>query len=379
MNFDLVDDQRALVDTVEKFAASAGAKRLDGISADAAAAGVVARWRGMAELGLAGLVISADDGGVGMTMADAILVCEALGCSLAQEPFITAAVVGPKLIEMRAVGDIRSAQLLAISDGSVRIAVASEEGLLDFDSTKLTTRVDAHGDVLRLSGTKELVIDGMTATHFVVTALLGGQEPNVFLVPADQPGITSTPLRGLNGGWLAQVVFDRVEVCAPLFDGSTGLAHLGRALDHGIVALCAEALGLMNRMLTLTANYLQTRHQFGKAIGTFQALQHRFAEMVVAAEQSRSVTYMAAAALANDDPLVRRRDVSAAKSMVGRHGRTVLESAIQLHGGIGITHEYELSRYVRRMLEIEKTWGDTADHEIRFAKLNAQSPVFGAL
>ena len=176
-------------------------------------------------------------------------------------------------------------------------------------------------------------------------------------------------MRGLDGGWLAQVVFEDAEVDAPLFDGRAALAKIECAIDHGIVALCAEALGLMNRMLALTASHLQTRQQFGKPIGTFQALQHRFADMVVAAEQARSATLMATAALAEDDSRVRKLDVSAAKSMVSRYGRGVLEGAIQLHGGIGITDEYELSRYVRRMLEIEKTWGDAIDHEARFAKL----------
>ena len=198
-----------------------------------------------------------------------------------------------------------------------------------------------------------MVIDGLTATHFVVTAQVDQQGFNAFILAADRPGVTVTPVRSLDGGWLAQVEFDSVEVDMPLLEEKTALEDVIRALDHGIVAVCAEALGLMNRMLALTASYLQTRQQFGKPIGTFQSLQHRFAEMVVATEQSRSATFMAAAALGNEDATARKIDVSAAKAMVCRHGRAVLEGAIQLHGGIGITDEYELSRYVRRMIEIE--------------------------
>lgn len=369
MNFNLTDDQRALIETVAKFAASTGARRPDDGHAEATVAGTIARWQQMAELGMAGLLIAEADGGIGMTMADAVLVCEALGQSLAQEPFVTVAVVAPVLIDMCIDPDVRAQQLAAIGQGSVRMALACDESVLEFRTSEPSARVVQDGDVLRLSGIKNIVVDGAAATHFIVTAQHEGLGPNAYLCAADQQGVEVTPVRGLDGGWLAQVVFDDAAVDAPLFDSGAAMANIERAIDHGIVALCAEALGLMNRMLTLTASYLQTRQQFGKPIGNFQALQHRFAEMVVAAEQARSATFMAAAALAEDDARVRKLDVSAAKSMVSRYGRGVLEGAIQLHGGIGITDEYELSRYVRRMLEIEKTWGDAIDHEARFAKL----------
>ena len=369
MNFDLTDDQRALVDTVEKFAANNGPKPAAGASAEVWVAATTARWQQMADLGLAGIVIAEEDGGIGMGMADAILVCEALGRSLAQEPFVTGAIVAPKLLETAKDRAMRSAQLRAIGEGSARITIASDEASLDFDPARISTRVQERQGGRCMTGVKNLVIDGATATHFVVTALDPEHKANAYLIAADQPGVTVTSIRGLGGGQFARVTFDGVEVDAPLFDDGAGLEPITRAIDHGTVALCAEALGLMTRMLSLTANYLQTRQQFGKAIGTFQALQHRFADMVVAAEQSRSATYMAAAALAGDDAISRQQEVSAAKSMVCRHGRAVLEAAIQLHGGIGITDEYELSRYVRRMLEIEKTWGDAFDHEARFGEL----------
>jgi alkylation response protein AidB-like acyl-CoA dehydrogenase len=369
MNFNLTDDQRALVDTVEKFAASTSATGPYDDGAEASVADTIAHWQQMAELGMASLLIAEADGGLGMSMADAVLVCEALGQNLAQEPFITAAVVAPKLVEMCVFPDVRTLLLSAIGDGRARIAIASDEAILDLAPENLSAYVEQRDGVLRLSGVKNFVVDGATATHFLVTAHHDGSGPNAFLVPADRAGVVAHRIRGLNGGWLAQVVFDGATVDAPLFDSGTAMSNIERAIDHGIVSLCAEALGLMNRMLALTAGYLQARHQFGKPIGTFQALQHRFAEMVVAAEQSRSATFMAASALAEEDVRVRKLEVSAAKSMVCRYGRAILEGAIQLHGGIGITDEYELSRYVRRMLEIEKTWGDAIDHEARFAKL----------
>lgn len=369
MKFDLSDDQRALVETVGKFARSAAARRLVTKPAEVATRAVIARWEQMAELGLAGLVIAEANGGIELGAVEAVLVSEALGHSLAQEPFVTAAVVAPMLLRLSASDALRAKYLPAMSDGSVRIALACDESVHDFNLESVETRIEDRNGLLVAMGAKEIVVDGAMATHFAVTARSDKDGLNVFLVSADQPGVTVTPLRSLDGGWLARVVLEGAAVEGPLFASQSGLASLECAVDHGTVAICGEALGLMDRMLALTAGYLQTRHQFGKAIGTFQSLQHRFAEMVIATEQARSGTLMAAAALANDDPDARKADVSAAKSLVCRHGRAVLEGAIQLHGGIGITDEYELSRYVRRMIEIEKTWGDELYHEARFARL----------
>lgn len=369
MNFDLTEDQRALVDTVGRFARSSAAKRQVAKPAAEATVAAVTRWQQMAELGLAGLAIAEADGGIGLGPTEAVLVSEALGQSLAQQPFVTASVVAPKLLELSGSAELRAKFLPAIADGSVRIALACDESVHEFDLEAITTRVDRLEGQQIASGCKELVIDGAMATHFAVTARSDEDGLNVYLVSAEQAAVTVAPVRSLDGDWLASVSLDRAVVEGPLFARHSGLASLECAIDHGTVALCGEALGVMNRMLTLTARYLQTRHQFGKAIGTFQALQHRFADMIAAAEQARSGTLMAVAALANDDPQARKADVSAAKSLVCRHGRAVLEGAIQLHGGIGITDEYELSRNVRRMIEIEKTWGDELYQQARFARV----------
>lgn len=371
MNFDLSDDQRALIDSVEKFARGAPSRPKGAESFDQVRDWANAHWRQMVDLGLAALLVDEDAGGLGMGALEAALVAEALGQAMAQEPFITAGVVAPNLLD-QSVDAIRVPSLQAIAEGTMHVAPALQENALDFDLTSVATTCVAGGGRLQLSGRKELVVDGAVATHFAVTARSQDQDINLFLVSADQPGVTVTPVRGLDGGWLARVSFENaaVEGDTPLFASGTALAAVERALDFGYLALSAEALGLMNRVLTLTASYLAARQQFGKPIGTFQALQHRFAEMVVVAEQSRSLIFMAAAALSGDDAAARQRDVSAAKSSVNRHGRAVTEAAIQLHGGIGITDEYELSRYVRRMIEIGKTWGDTQYHDARFSQFS---------
>jgi len=369
MNFELSEEQRALVDTVEKFARDAAASRAKADTPEASRKAASAQWRQMVDLGLNGLVIAEDDGGIGMTAVEVALVCEALGRSVAQEPFISAAVVAPKLVELSSDASIRERCLHAIGDGSMRMTLASDESIYDFDLDRTALRMEERDGRLLAFGTKELVVDGLAATHFAVTARTIRHGFNVFVCAADQAGVTVAPLRTLDGSWFARVHFDGAEVSGPLFDAHAGLESVEAALDYGLVGLCGEAVGLMDRVLALTASYLQTRQQFGKPIGTFQALQHRFADMVVAAEQSRSATLMAVAALSGSDPRVRRQDVSAAKALVGRNGRAVTEAAIQLHGGIGITDEYELSRYVRRMIEIGKTWGDTEHHEAAFGLL----------
>jgi alkylation response protein AidB-like acyl-CoA dehydrogenase len=368
MNFDLSDDQRALVDTVQRFARSAAAKRQIASPVGAASEAAVLRWEQMGELGVAALLIGENNGGMGLGAVEAVLVSEALGQSLAQEPFVTAGVLAPKLLELSTSNDLMVKYLPGVAEGRVRIALASDESVHEFDLSSVATRAEDRSDRIVVTGRKELVVDGAMATHFAVTAR-DANGLNVFLVAAGQSGVMVTPMRGLDGGWMARIELECVEAEGPLFREAAGLGSLECAVDHATVAICGEALGLMNRMIALTASYLQTRHQFGKAIGTFQALQHRFADMVTLAEQARSGTLMAAAALASEDTEARKADVSAAKSLVGRHGRAVLEGAIQLHGGIGITDEFELSRYVRRMIEIEKTWGDVSYHEARFARV----------
>ena len=371
MDFDLSSDQRALVESVEKFTRGTYAKP-QGPASEAPAEGYsVAVWRQMTDLGLAGLSISEEDGGLGLSIVETLLVSEVLGQALSPEPFISAAVVAPRLMEMCESSALRDVSLHAISDGRMRIAPAFHETAAEYDLKKISTTADSVEGQLQLRGKKELVVDGRGATHFAVTANLGENGTGTFLVAADQPGVTVVPVRGLDGRWLGRVTFEGalVEENAPLFELDVSLEKVERALDFGNLALCAEALGLMNKMLSLTAGYLETRKQFGKPIGSFQALQHRFADMVVAAEQSRSVTLMAASALLYGDPEAAASDVSAAKSAICRHGRAVLEGAVQLHGGIGITDEYELSGYVRRMLAIEKTWGDRRYHETRFERM----------
>ena len=372
MDFHLSDEQHALVDSLAKFARAAQIKQLFAASPEGAAVGSIARWQQMAQLGLTGLAIGEEYGGLGFTVVETVLACEVLGEWLVQEPFITAAVVATKLLERCSSNTMGSGHLRAISEGRMRIAPAFCEAVTHFDLERVTTRVEKRNRRLRVHGRKQLVVDGAMATHFAVTARSDVNDLNAFLIDAEQPAVTICPLRGLTGGWLVNVVFDGAEVDhdAALFAPESGLPNVEQALDFGIVALCAEALGLMSKMLALTASYLTTRRQFGQPIGSFQALQHRLADMVVAFEQSRSVTLMAAAALTGTGSRERKRAVSAAKSTVGRHGRTVLEGAVQLHGAIGITDEYELSRYVRRLLEVEKTWGDRQYHEARFATLS---------
>lgn len=369
MSFQLDEDQRALAASVEKFARDTFGQRRPLASEDAPPDYSAEIWGRMADLGLAGLVVPEACGGLGFSVVEILMVSEILGRALSPEPFATAAVLAPKLLEASS-APLRDEMLQAIALGELRAAPAFYESVGEYDLRAVDTEVSETGGRMRVRGRKELVVDGAGATHFVATARSEAGDVNAYVVRADAEAVAVTPRRGLDGRWLASVEFEgaAAEGDAALFPPGAALANLEAALDFGAFSLCAEALGLMDRMLALTGAYLSTRKQFGKPIGTFQALQHRFAEMVVAMEQSRSATWMAGAALASGEPGDRARDLSAAKSAVSRYGRTVLEGAVQLHGGIGMTAEYELAGYVRRLLAIEKTWGDRAHHEARFMR-----------
>ncbi|MDP3494889.1 MAG: acyl-CoA dehydrogenase family protein [Hyphomonadaceae bacterium] len=361
-------DQRALTATIEKFAHDTYGARSSRTPEDAPADYSVSVWRRMSELGLTGLCVPEECGGLGFSVVEILLVSEILGRALSPEPFATAAIVAAKLLEASAAGPTRDSMLLAISNGEVRLAPAFYESVADYDLQSVDARISDEGGRLYIHGVKELVVDGAGATHFIVTARSEAGEINAYVVPVDVEGVKVSPRLGLDGRWLASAEFNgaAVEGDAPLFESGEALANVEHALDFGNLSLCAEALGLMDRMLHLTAMHLAVREQFGKPIGTFQALQHRFADMVVAMEQSRSVTWMAAAALESGELGAGASDLSAAKSAVCRYGRTVLEGAIQLHGGMGMTADFELAGYVRRLLAIEKTWGDRVYHELRF-------------
>lgn len=328
-----------------------------------------ANWGDLAELGLFAALVSEADGGFGGE--DVALVFEELGRAGCALPVLDQAVLGAGLVAA-AGSDVLEGAVA----GQTRLSLAHEEqGGVGRTLFCRTAAERLEGGSYRLRGGKSVVVGGIEADRLIVSARLGGAPAEgaeglaLFLVPADAPGLErrAVPLQG--GGEAAEIILDGVEIGedALLLEGDAAAEALGRAEARAILALCAEMLGLMDRAMGLTVEYSRTRKQFGKPIGAFQALQHRMADMAMEVEQSRSAVFNLARAIEGAD---RDRQASAAKTLVGRTARLVAEESIQIHGGIGMTEEYELGHLVRRLIEAETRFGDSDHHLQRFVELS---------
>jgi alkylation response protein AidB-like acyl-CoA dehydrogenase len=260
--------------------------------------------------------------------------------------------------------------LPAIAAGELRMAFAHAERQARYDLFDVATTATRDGAGWRLDGQKGLVLHGDGADRLIVSARTAGSPRDrdgigLFLVDADAPGVSRRGYPTQDGQRAAEIALSGVHVPAKSAIGDPGAALplIERVTDEAIAALCAEAVGCMEEMQAITVDYLKTRQQFGTTIGSFQALQHRAAEMVVALEQARSMAMFATMTAASPDPAERAAAVAGAKVQIGRSGRFVGQQAIQLHGGVGMTMEYKIGHYFKRMTMIDTLFGD-ADHHL---------------
>ena len=350
MDFTLSPEQLLIKDSVARFAAGAHA------GTDV--------WPQFAELGW--LAIGAPDelGGFGGPL-ETLIVMEQLGRGLVVSPYVSQVVLAGTIL--RAAG--RSELLGRLVEGEERFAVAYEEPHARYDPAAVTTTAVREGDAYAIRGAKVRVLDPSTAGTLIVSAQTG-DEISLFAVPAGAPNLTRRQYAAEDGADVASLRFDGVRVPADAMIGPLGggLALLEQGLDHAVAALCAEGLGLMSLLLEATVEYTKQRHQFGVPIGSFQALQHRMAEMFIEVELARSMAYLAAMTLDEqcDDPGARKRGISAAKVQVARSGRFVAQNAIQLHGGIGMSEEYKAGHYFKRLTMVERLLGDSDFHLARY-------------
>jgi len=227
----------------------------------------------------------------------------------------------------------------------------------------------------RLAGRKTVVLDAPSADGFLVSARSSGNRADtegitLFLVRRDAPGLTLQAYPTQSGARAADLQMQDVRVDADAVIGAAdrALPVIERAVDHGIAALCAEALGIVTVLNQATLNYLKTRKQFGTVIGSFQVLQHRMADMFIAAEQTRSMAIIAALQGTGDDPVERRRAISGAKAYIGQAGRFIGQQAVQLHGAMGVVDDLNVSHYFKRLTMIDMTFGDADHHMARFSE-----------
>lgn len=376
MDFSLNPEQAQLTTSIEKLAARRYSQETRRMLASSSPGYSDENWTALADVGVLGLTIPEAFGGFGLTPVETLLTMEILGRALTPEPVVSTSVIAARVLDQAGQSNLCGEMLATIVAGGARVAMAVLEDVEGYDLTQVATTVSRTADGYRLAGRKPMVIDGAGATHLIVTARLvpaegGAGEVAVFLLSANQKGIGLEPYPAIDGRWLAALSLDDVDVAPAnlIIEPDRALGIIERAIDFGVAALCAEALGAMAETIDLTRSHLATREQFGKPIGSFQALQHRFADMTVAFEKAKSATFMATAALQSHNDTERARATSAAKALVSRQSRFIVESTIQMHGGIGIASEFVLSQYVKRLLAIELTWGDRYSHEQRYSAL----------
>ncbi|WP_338661523.1 acyl-CoA dehydrogenase family protein [Pararoseomonas sp. SCSIO 73927] len=364
MDFDLTEEQRLLKESIDRFAADN--------ARDPAAHGTAPDlWPQLAELGVLALPFPEEDGGIGGGPVETMIVMEALGRGLITAPYLSSVVLGGGFLRLGGNAAQKAEFIPQVAEGSLKMAFAQLEKGSRYDLYDVSTTAKRDGGDFVLDGRKGVVLGGDDAGLLVVTArTAGGRRDHdgitLFLVDAEAPGVTRRGSAAQDGTRVAEIAFDGVRVPADRVLGEVdgGLPLAGHVVDVALAALCADSLGAMEELHRVTVDYLKTRQQFGVPIASFQALQHRAADMLVAVEQARSMAVYAAMMAEETDLLTRRPALAAAKAQVNRSGRQVGQEAIQLHGGIAMTWEYKAGHYFKRLTTNDMIFGDT-DHHLR--------------
>ena len=367
MDFDLTDDQKLLTDSVSKlladrysFEARKGfQKQQEGWSTEV--------WAQFAELGLLGLPFDEAYGGFGGGAVDVMLVMEQFGKALVLEPYLATVVLAGTALKIAGSDAQKAALLPEIVAGSLKMAFAHSEQGARYDLDDVTTTAKQADGGWVIDGAKSVVLHGDCADKIVVSTRTSGDRNDragitLFLVDGKSKGVGTRAYTLRDGTRAAELSFASVQVAADAMLGKLGggFAVVQRVVEAGISAMAAETVGGMDRMLDITLDYLKTRKQFGKPIGENQVLQHKAADMLMSLEQGRSMSMLAAMMVDEVDEAERDRNIAMAKVGVGQAGRFVSQNAVQLHGGIGMTEEYMIGHYFRRVMMFEHSFGDTA-------------------
>jgi alkylation response protein AidB-like acyl-CoA dehydrogenase len=357
MDFDFSDDQISLRDAVQRWVEKGFTfERRHALAKAGGATRDV--YRELAELGLCGLTVSAEHGGLGLGAVEAMLVMEELGRGLVNAPYAAAALVTPALL---AQGDanVQAAWLPRIADGSALLVPALQERGARYRNDAVSTIASPAPGGWALTGHKSLVPAGDEADAFIVPARVGPHAVapiGLFVVERARCAVRPYPTQ--DGARAADLTLAASPAQLLLADGAAAIEF---GVDVGIAAVCAEGVGLMDKLLAITVEYMNTRKQFGVPIASFQALRHRIADVKMQLELARSMSYYASLKL-GDEAALRRRALSQAKVQLGHSMRFVGQQCVQLHGGIGVTDEYIASHYFKRLTMLEMAYGDTLHH-----------------
>jgi pimeloyl-CoA dehydrogenase small subunit len=372
MDFDLSDEQKLIADNVARLMKDKYGFEQRKAYGAAAQGFSEELWRQYADLGLLGASFAEEDGGFGGGAVEIMLTQEAFGRALALEPYFATVVLAGGALRHGATPEQRAELIPEIASGELRLALAHAEPQSGWNIFDVKTTAKPEGDGYRLDGEKGLVLSGDSAQKLIVLARVSGAQRDkdglgFFLIDADAPGVTRRAYPTQDGRRAAEISFSGAKATALGEPGGAGPA-MARVIEDAIAALAAEAVGAMTEAVGMTTEYLKTRKQFGVTIGSFQALQHRASDMVVALEQARSMVYLAAMSTGEPDAAARARAMSAAKAQIGRSGKFIGQQATQLHGGIAMTYEYKLGHLFKRLTMIDMAYGDADYHLARLGE-----------
>ena len=375
MDFELSDEQRLLQDSVTRLLGDRYTFELRKGYLKAPEGFSPALWSQYAELGLLGLPFAEEYGGFGGGAQEVMLVMQAFGRALILEPYLATVVLGGTALRLAGSEAQRGEILPAIAEGRMKLAFAHSERQARYDLTDVVTTAKRSGGGWVLDGAKSVVVHGDAADRLVLSARTSGDRYDadgitLFLVDAAAPGLARRGYATRDEQRAADIALSNVTVGDGdvLGEVGGGFPTVQRIVEAGIAATAAEAVGAMEAMHSMTLEYSKTREQFGKPIGSYQVVQHRLADMFMTMEQGRSMAMLATMMVEQSDPDERARRIAMAKVGVGQAGRYVSQSAIQMHGGIGMTEEYAVGHYFRRCMVIERLFGDPAHHLRKLAE-----------
>jgi alkylation response protein AidB-like acyl-CoA dehydrogenase len=373
MNFNLSEEQNQIRDSIARFVQenyafdqrNAVVALEHGFSA--------AHWQQFAELGWLSIPFAEEHGGFGGGPVDTMVIMQEFGKGLVAEPYLATVLLFGGLLQAGGGEALKGEYIPAIIAGELQGAFAYLERQSRYAMTDITTSAKANGDKWVINGEKTVVLNGGAAQKLIVAARSAGDQYDemgitLCLVDAGSAGVECTTYRMTDGHEAANIRFNDVEVEAAIGRPGEGYALMEQVVDAARLAICADALGAMETLNAQTLDYCKTREQFGVAIGSFQALQHRMVDMFGACENVKSLLYRAVCA-AQDNSDDARRSLLALKVMTGRAGKLIGGEAIQLHGGMGMTDELSVGFYVKRLMIINTLFGDADYHQQLFAAL----------
>jgi alkylation response protein AidB-like acyl-CoA dehydrogenase len=372
MNFDYTEEQQMVRDSIARFVQDdydwdtrrAIVDGAEGMSRD--------NWQTFAELGWLSIPFAEADGGFGGSVIDLSVVMEELGKGLVVEPFFPTVVLFGGLVSRAGDEAQRTSILESVIGGETLGAFAYVERQSRYALNDCQTSATSGGDGYTLNGEKVVVFNGENADKLVVLARTSGEQfdehgLSLFLVDANAQGVSKVLYPMMDAQRVANITFDNVQLGADalLGDAGSALEVVNEVIRDALLALASEAVGIMGTLNAKTLEYTKTREQFGVAIGSFQALQHRMVDTMMAFEQSKSLLFKALCEY-EIDPASADTTIHALKVLIDRNSKLVYGEAIQMHGGMGITDELDIGHYAKRLMMINATLGDGSFHRSKF-------------